>query len=1826
MGNALQYRIETWKKLLLDFGKRNRLINFKETKRSNIKITSPSFQSLFELVAIQERALAFPFAKKVKVDEDGEEVYDAVVPGDIETVKSLGELQKTLKALRYKAITSIEEQGINTLFLAFGLLKWTESDDSEQILTSPLILVPVKLTIESLTSPYILSSHEDEVVVNPTLSHKLNHDFGIHLPEFDSSCDDVETYFLKIEKLIDTKDWSVIRDVNLTILSFLKINMYKDLERNEDKLNENLFITAIAGESEPVRISEELNNYDHDNNTKPIDAFQVVDADSSQQDAVLLSKCGTSFVLQGPPGTGKSQTITNIISEALADGKKVLFVSEKMAALQVVYKRLASVGLSDFCFALHSHKANKKEILRELANSITIDRKKVREEALTQLETLERKRNALNEYQKELHMSCSGLNCSIYTVNGKLAKFERVPEIIFEIQNTEKTTATGLNDRCYLLSEFSKTVGKRSEEYSQNAWRNATVYFLSNELRHDIDSNISILIPLLSEIDGCMEEYCKRLGLSIKPSLYGLDLMCQMLSLVGKSPLIPIKWIFESNIDHLLSDAEEYKKHSQKIVELQMAINEKYEEQIFNMNGEEIRGQLTELRNNAYKSLQAVNKKEFIISDLKQALLQVKDISIKLKGLHTKSISVADLLGIERPTSIAKIKFITSLSGLLLEEITPTALWFDKEKFAGIGNYINECQNLHKEIALLKQEVLPKFDKEVFEIDFYPILKRFRGEYSTVFRGFKTDYKNDIKTLKQYLSNSSKLSYAEAFDVLNKLKAISDKSDEIKNNGEIYRSYFGNYYNGLDTNWNSLKEATKAFANILARFTTGYVPEKLKGLLSSKAMPKVELSELCHFYSTETCDNIIDKICETIISNYAEHSLCADITNELQNIIVDGEKLIKQYESLNSVRKESASFDDILTDVGELAQLQSLYRDIEEQRQKISEQYDSYYTGVQTDWNKTFEALMFAKEMKDFIETTHLPEDFIEKICSDSKVVSYCKTSSINLINLKEKIQPSINWVLNLFNESEQLTNYYLKDLSDRLTKCKNKKHLLEEWVDYCSNRRKCEELGLLPYITQIEEREVSTNHIVDAYLKRFYRLWLDAILPQFPAVQSFRGRIHDQNIKEFQELDKIQFRIAQSRVRERIFNRMPDFDSVTSTRDEIGILKRELNKQRRLMPLRKLFNEIPNLLTSLRPCFMMSPLSVSVFLEAKSYDFDLVIFDEASQVHTEDAIGAIMRGKQVIIVGDTKQLPPTSFFTSALEDEDFDTDTEASDNDAGAYQSILDESVTVLPERSLRWHYRSRHEHLIAFSNIKIYGSSMITFPSSVEKAPDCGVEYIYVSNGVYDRGSKRNNINEAQKVADLVFNHYRKYPNRSLGVVTFSEAQQQAVDAAIRQKRLQNGMYEQFFMEDRDEPFFIKNLENVQGDERDTIIFSIGYAKDSNGIMYMNFGPLSKDGGHRRLNVAITRAKHNVKLVGSIVPTDIDTEKTSAEGVKLLRSYIEFAQQGIVALQKELSYVDSLDFDSPFEEAVYDFLSDNGYNVVTQVGCSGFRIDMAVKHPSQSGRFAIGIECDGATYHSARTARERDRLRQTVLEDMGWSIYRIWSTDWIKDQKTEEQKLITAIEMAFDRATRDVVDEQEMFEGIDIAVSSIEIEEDFDKDDMPDDGYGFIPYQQVNLSDYSHLSGHEIIKQVIELEQPIHFEELCRRVAPLFGNLKATSKVREGVEYQFRWYLAENIERKGDFITLKDFDQLQVRVPNEDDGYVRPIAYISDDELGKAMRRIAKQSYGITPDDLFVATAREFGYKRTGENIVSALRSAYEKMLNCGRVKEVDGKVNIL
>ena len=471
---------------------------------------------------------------------------------------------------------------------------------------------------------------------------------------------------------------------------------------------------------------------------------------------------------------------------------------------------------------------------------------------------------------------------------------------------------------------------------------------------------------------------------------------------------------------------------------------------------------------------------------------------------------------------------------------------------------------------------------------------------------------------------------------------------------------------------------------------------------------------------------------------------------------------------------------------------------------------------------------------------------------------------------------------------------------------------------------------------------------------------------------------------------------------------RKPQDILIQAADTEANILLKEAAKKRRLMPIRTLMQKIPNLLVKLKPCLLMSPISVSQFLPPDT-KFDLVLFDEASQLVPEDAIGAIYRGKTVVVAGDNKQLPPTSFFQKNLLDNvDWD---ELSDDDVEVFDSILDECLGIgLPVKTLRWHYRSKHEELIAFSNHRFYDDTMITFPSAKAETDSLGVKLVHVPDGVYDRGGSRDNLKEAEKVADLVFEHFKNYPKKTLGVVTFSIAQMDAVEEAIDNRLKEQPDFEPFFKEDRLEGFFVKNLENVQGDERDVIFFSVGYGFDQQGQMTMNFGPLNKPGGERRLNVAVTRAREKVVLITSIKASDIDKD-AQALGVQTLRTYLDYAEHGPETISEKSK---EGTFDSAIDEDVAAEIKKMGYEIVPEVGCSGYKIDIGVVDPVNEGCFLLGVECDGATYKSSSSARDRDRLREQVLRQLGWRMHRVWSPAWVARRDTEIRRLKEALEQA--------------------------------------------------------------------------------------------------------------------------------------------------------------------------------------------------------------------
>ena len=896
------------------------------------------------------------------------------------------------------------------------------------------------------------------------------------------------------------------------------------------------------------------------------------------------------------------------------------------------------------------------------------------------------------------------------------------------------------------------------------------------------------------------------------------------------------------------------------------------------------------------------------------------------------------------------------------------------------------------------------------------------------------------------------------------------------------------------------------------------------------------------------------------------------------------------------------SYREAVDTMGKLAQYQQKCAEFSELESKIKTYLGKCYVGIDTDWDNVLKQMdelnviisyplrlgklekydSFDFEQQAFAEY-HKNFESIFKSCSDDILNQIAGYFDLHILDIK--LTPSLL-------------------VEKRLENCLAEMNKLENWCHFMTLLSKLNDKQVVPYIRAVIAQNIEAKDIVGAFKKQFYYQWIYSILSENQVLSSF-DRIRQDNVrKTFAEKDIEQFEINKAKIRERLSSLRPSLDMVAQG-SPLSILLREGGKKRKQKSIRHLLSETGELVQRIKPCFLMSPLSVSTFLASDSIHFDTVIFDEASQIFPQDAIGAIYRADQLIVVGDSKQMPPSNFFNTTIESDDEETD------DVTSFESILDLCSASMQQHRLCWHYRSRYEQLIAFSNKNFYDNDLITFPSSKAKDFGIGIDYYHV-DGVFDRKAHVNR-KEAEFIVDLIYRNIEEYPERSLGVVAFSIAQQDLIDKLLSKRRQETPEKEFFFRKDNREAFFIKNLETVQGDERDTIIFSIAYGVDSQGRFSHNFGPLNRLGGERRLNVAVTRAKINLQVVSSMHYTNIDLAKTSADGAKLLREYLDYAENGNIALERSLSVNKFEQFDSDFELEVCEFLKGRGFSVDTQVGCSGFRIDIGLKRPNSSD-YVLAIECDGATYHSAKNARDRDRLRQDILERMGWKFYRIWSTDWFRNKAVEQQRLFDAAVKAVTNTEREEVLQKnspsaEPFENI-----------------MPEKHFEFPVYKFADIDILSKQYSQDfkgMIKAILEIEAPLSEEFLLKRIAPLFGREKVTNFVYEIYKQKMFGYQCYDIIRENGFLYLKNGKDIQFRCAG-DDGK-RDIKQIAPEELAAGMFEILKQNVSADKNGLYHDLAIQCGVTRTGKAINETMDSALNLLIRKGKVILDDGRISI-
>jgi hypothetical protein len=673
-------------------------------------------------------------------------------------------------------------------------------------------------------------------------------------------------------------------------------------------------------------------------------------------------------------------------------------------------------------------------------------------------------------------------------------------------------------------------------------------------------------------------------------------------------------------------------------------------------------------------------------------------------------------------------------------------------------------------------------------------------------------------------------------------------------------------------------------------------------------------------------------------------------------------------------------------------------------------------------------------------QATELAEQLRRKISalaeSPDALISLCAAIQRVVVDANEMLGPDTNIGIAIaelqrtYSKYEEISNQFsalaatrgnvissIAGLRDISTQIVNQEGQLKAWCDWCRVKEQADEAGLAPIANALERGSLLPEVAIDAFQTAYAYWFARKGIDEEPLLRTFVAAEHMSDIAAFSKLDDELAKLTVRYIRAKLCGQIPSKNDVSKS-SGFGTLKHELQKSRRHKPVRQLAIEMGDALNRLAPCMLMSPLSIAQFLPADLPPFDLVIFDEASQIAPWDAIGSIARGKQVVIAGDPRQMPPTNFFNRGASAADDDTEEDM--------ESILDECLGAgVPSHSLSWHYRSRHESLIAFSNHRYYDSNLITFPASETRAS--AVEWRRVE-GTYAKGKGRYNQAEAEAIVKETVKRLMDpafiAAGHTIGIITLNSDQQKLINDLLDVARAQHPQIEPFFQETQTEPVVVKNLETMQGDERDLIMLSIGYGPTEAGAqsMSMNFGPLNKDGGWRRLNVAITRSRREMLVFSSFEPFMIDLNRTNARAVRDLKHFIEFAQRGPKALA-EAVHGSIGSYDSPFEEAVAKGLRRLGWEVVPQIGVSRFRIDLGIVHPDRPGDYLAGVECDGATYHSAATARDRDKVRGAILRGLGWSLLRLWSTEWWVDKEGALQRLHAALNSLLDesRANRE-------------------------------------------------------------------------------------------------------------------------------------------------------------------------------------------------------------
>ncbi|PIQ96863.1 MAG: hypothetical protein COV67_07260, partial [Nitrospinae bacterium CG11_big_fil_rev_8_21_14_0_20_56_8] len=1504
----------------------------------------------------------------------------------IQTLLLPEDMERRLNALMTKCRTWEQETGINVFHAAFGFLEWAEANSSESSF-APLVLLPVKMEKQKTKAgvEFWVTADGDDTETNFVIAEKLRLEFGIDLPPFQGGSI-IEEYLREVTEAAPPamKKWKVRRQVAFGVFPSARMAMYEDTGRPE--IAANPLVAGLFGGTTASGDMPFADEYDIDRPEIEVKVpYLVMDADSSQFSTIVDVADGKNLAVEGPPGTGKSQTIINTIANAVVQGKKVLFVAEKMAALEVVKSRLEAIGLGEFLLPLQAERSTREQVIASIRSRLEMSAAPTPRDYETRIERFRQIRSELAAYIDTISASFGQTGLTVHDVLGKSIATNDVlkdapqrlqsPPCIADVETYDQLKRETIRERADALAKAWKEA-----EATASYWRGLKIKHLNRFTATGLTQqalNAGNKYETATRTRQALEAF------AIDPAQDVERLRTLVIALEALVPLLPdldaslvvrtcrtsaagMVRAFRVFLDDCGRFHAERKYLAQILADTTACETPETLRKIVRLCEAH---DIDQLDMRIWR--EDVDAREEALNGMRRIEERLKSFVQYFPAAKTIPIDVLAKAGeLVRTTDREVIAIRNESTAEPLAKTLITHLCQQGRDLCHGGEQLAHVITLPEEITVSALRAHVEVIKNAGAF----------GWLSTSFWAAKRTYAT--------YSRREKFDREQATKDFQEVANWKEATHRFGNDPQA-RTLFGLHWKGLDTDF-GLFERLAAFYEQVEELFSGVEYRDIRVLL------KTGESDLLY--------SIPDLPPEGRQGTFAE--LRENIDRNADDLTTRTE-LVAHLKALLSAL--SCPAEMALSALPELAdrleRLHKLGRALDTHSAMQALLQDSF-KGCDTapeQFQTELEALTIIEGQEDYtslladlLETSRIHEAAL----TVGSAIRHDEEAADLLSALAEK--SGIPFGDHLKDRPYQEIAQYLREASED-------NQGLFAHSSLATARAEIEELGFgwavdamradkrpLAQIAALLEAAVFR-----AMAMRVYEIH-GTILSRYP------GTRLDELRSSFAKLDKKIIRLTRQHLRATVREtaKPPAGNGWgrKSTWTEMALIENEVSKKKRYIPVRDLTRRAGKTLLELKPCWMMSPLAVAQYLPQDTL-FNLCIIDEASQMPPEDAIGALARCRQVMVVGDTNQLPPTSFFKKMLEDEDVDED-----------EAVLDESILEMangvfrPARRLRWHYRSRHSGLIQFSNKHIYDNNLVVFPSPNESHPDMGVSLVSVEGG-YRAGI---NAEEASAMISAVLRFVRTNPDRSLGVVTLNQKQRDLLleewDRALARDTAATS-YVEDWAERRDglESFFIKNLENVQGDERDVIFIGTVYGPETPGAPVMQrFGPISGLAGKRRLNVLFSRAKQQIVTFSSMTAADIRADEHGNSGAYMLKCWLEYSSTGKLHVGEH----ENREPDSDFEVFVINQLHAMGVEPVPQVGVAGYRIDIGIKHPAWPHGFIMGVECDGATYHSSRSARDRDRLREEVLGNLGWHLHRIWSTDWFNDPAREAERLRQAVE----------------------------------------------------------------------------------------------------------------------------------------------------------------------------------------------------------------------